>query len=113
MRLLVCGSRRYSDGDRIESVLEEYYRPGTVPTVIHGGCCGADSLAGAAARSLAFDVECFYADWGRYGNAAGPIRNRQMLDTKPDLVIAFGEGKGTDGCVRMAEQRGIPVRREP
>jgi hypothetical protein len=37
------------------------------------------------------------ADRKRYGNAAGPIRNQQMLDWGPDLVVAFAGGTGTAG----------------
>jgi type III secretion system FlhB-like substrate exporter len=34
-----------------------------------------------------------------------------MLDYEsPDLVIAFGHGRGTDHLVACAKRRGIPVR---
>lgn len=59
---------------------------------------------------LGFWVEDFPADWERNGRAAGPIRNRQMLDGKPDLVIAFPGGKGTADMVAEAKRRGIAVR---
>jgi hypothetical protein len=42
------------------------------------------------------------ADWANHGKAAGPIRNRKMLDLKPDLVLAFHadltNSKGTKDC---------------
>jgi hypothetical protein len=59
-------------------------------------------------------IEKYPADWDKYGPAAGPIRNRQMLDTGVDLVIAFRvEGvpsTGTDDCTAEAKRRGIEVR---
>lgn len=53
---------------------------------------------------------CFPAEWNKYGNAAGPIRNGQMLrEGKPDLVLAFGYGRGTDDMVTQARNAMLPV----
>ncbi|KKN01348.1 hypothetical protein LCGC14_1128740 [marine sediment metagenome] len=47
-----------------------------------------------------------------YGKAAGPIRNKQMLDEgQPHLVLAFHdnieESTGTKDMVKQAAKRGI------
>lgn len=115
-RILVCGSRHYNQATRVRRVLAEYMPddPGVdEPTVMHGDCQGADTLAAEAALDLGFWVEAHPADWDKHGKAAGPIRNRQMLDSHPDLVIAFGDGVGTRHTVVEAVRRGIEVRREP
>jgi hypothetical protein len=49
------------------------------------------------------------ANWRKYGPAAGPIRNQQMLDWGPDLVVAFAGGTGTAGMVALARAAGVPV----
>ena len=59
-----------------------------------------------------FEVEDYPANWNLHGRAAGPIRNKQMLDEgKPDIVYAFhpniSESKGTKDMVRQAKNRGI------
>ena len=55
-------------------------------------------------------VKTFEADWDRHGKAAGPIRNKQMLDEgKPDLVVAFEGGKGTANMIAQAEAAGVRV----
>jgi hypothetical protein len=52
----------------------------------------------------------FPADWEKYGKAAGPIRNQQILvEGKPDLVVAFQGGRGTANMVSRAQQAGVPV----
>lgn len=51
----------------------------------------------------------FPAKWSTYGNAAGPIRNQEMVDTKPDIVVAFPGGTGTADAVRRARSAGIEV----
>jgi hypothetical protein len=49
------------------------------------------------------------ADWHGHGMAAGPIRNGLMLELKPDVVIAFPGGKGTENMIRQARQRKLVV----
>ena len=49
--------------------------------------------------------------WEIYGRSAGALRNRAMLDLKPDLVLAFrvAMSSGTTDCIDEARMRGIPV----
>jgi hypothetical protein len=110
MKVLITGGRTYSDDAMVYNALC-YLPKGTI--VIHGGARGADTLAGDAARELGFEVWEYPAQWDKYGKSAGLIRNRQMLDLKPDLVIAFHEdleeSKGTWDCMSEAMDRDIPV----
>jgi YspA, cpYpsA-related SLOG family len=107
MRVLVCGSRSWKDARRIRQRLAELPRS---TIVIHGEARGADALADAAARGLGLTVMTFPADWSR-GKQAGFERNIAMLDEKPDLVIAFwdGKSKGTAHTIDQAIERGIAV----
>lgn len=111
MRILICGSRDWFDFDLIKSKLSNC-PPDTV--VIHGGCRGADSIAGDVAVELGFEVRCFPADWKAHGRAAGPVRNQRMLEEgKPDRVIAFHDdiksSRGTIDMIRRAEKVGVMV----
>jgi hypothetical protein len=72
-------------------------------------------LAVCAAQACGYPFREFSADWQKFGKAAGPIRNQQMLDEgKPDLVIAFHEdlenSKGTQDMINRAKVQGVPVR---
>ena len=112
MRVLVCGSRDWTDAALI---LETLRGVAEVTVVIHGAATGADTLAGDAARTLGIHVLPFPADWERHGRAAGPIRNQQMLDEgKPVLVLAFSENlnssRGTADMVARARLWGVEVR---
>lgn len=125
--ILACGSRNYTDAKRISRVLSEYNDLMPV-MVLHGdngrrnphtgAIVGADKLAGKEALLLGFSVKAIPAEWDKYTpepghkNPAGAIRNRQMLDMQPNLVIAFGNGAGTTDTVTEAHKRGITVRRE-
>ena len=112
MRVLVCGSRDWTDAALI---LETLRGVAEVTVVIHGAAPGADTLAGEAARAMGIPVQAFPADWDRYGRAAGPIRNQRMLDEgHPDLVLAFHDdiasSRGTADMFRRALAAGVQVR---
>lgn len=115
-RVLVCGGRAYADGEHLGNVMDEHVRWGD--TVVTGGAgytdpdgtmYGADLMAHTYATKYCIKAEVFFADWKTHGKAAGPIRNREMLASGIDLVIAFPGGRGTADCVRQAEERGIRV----
>ena len=107
MRILVCGSRNWTDRDLIRNELSSY--SGEV-SVIHGGARGADAIAGEIAEELGFNVIVCPANWKRFGRAAGPIRNKQMLDQhSPDHVLAFVDSRsvGTRHMIEIARKAGI------
>lgn len=113
MLILVCGSRTWTDDLLVEEVLAEYLDQD--PTIMHGRAPrGADMIADAIARYLGYEVRRFKADWKKYGKAAGMIRNSEMIDENPDLVIAFQRrnSSGTQDTIDKARKRGIPVRVE-
>lgn len=53
----------------------------------------------------------FPADWDEYGNAAGPIRNREMADAGAEALIALPdeESVGTRDMIDVMQKRGLPV----
>lgn len=111
MRILVCGDRNWTDKNLILDRLKEY--PKDV-VIIEGEARGADSLARKAAEELGLEVLAFPAQWAKFGRAAGPIRNTQMLDEgKPDEVLAFHDhivdSLGTANMLKQARRRGIRV----
>lgn len=121
MKIIICGGRDIPFADAFnlmdrDLVLELSHASGyhdlSIDLVIHGGCRGADEAADRWARSEHIPVISVPADWKKYGNAAGPIRNRKMLEVHcPDYVVALPGGKGTDGMIRLAEGAGVPVLR--
>lgn len=108
MKILVTGGRDYADAERVFTVLDEYYDEDSV--LLHGDAKGADTLAKEAAQQIGFEVQAFPADWGKHGKAAGVIRNQEMVNENPDILIAFPGGKGTANCVKLASDAGIPIR---
>jgi hypothetical protein len=120
MRLLVCGSRDWSDYDRLAWMLDRLASTNRIEVIIHGGARGADLMAGAWARKRGIDVEPHPAPWHLYPPArrwvAGQERNHEMLESKPDLVVGFKapfdwtmKRGGTEHMVRIASEAGVPT----
>jgi predicted Rossmann-fold nucleotide-binding protein len=98
-----------------------------VHLLLHGGARGADAAIGRAAHQLGWSSLVIPAQWQRHGRAAGPIRNRELLEqaiaravahTSPSsivsvLVVAFPGGAGTASLVqqarRMTSRSPVPI----
>lgn len=112
LRVLVCGGRTFTDRKLIFDTLDELHRSRGVALLIHGDARGADTIGDEWALKRNVTRLAFVPDWRLYGPAGGPQRNAAMLrEGKPDLVLAFPGGPGTDNCCRQAKALGITVRR--
>jgi hypothetical protein len=103
--LLVCGGRDFDDYPMVCAYL------GQIPNadlVIQGGARGADALAKRWARENGIHCAQIDAMW-EAGRRGGPARNHAMLLLKPDAVVAFPGGRGTDHMKSIARAAGIPV----
>lgn len=110
--VLVTGSRKYSSRKAVDDVLADFAKSHWPMRVIVGDCpTGADLYARDWCTENNTPCTVFTADWDKHGRAAGPIRNREMVNQKPDIVLAFfeGESRGTRNCVGLAIARGIEV----
>lgn len=109
MKILVCGGRDFKDVKLLIDTLDGIKIGRGVDLLIHGGAQGADTLAGIWAEMKGIAVKKVPADWKKYGRAAGPIRNSEMLKLNPDLVVAFPGGVGTTDMVVKASKAGIEI----
>lgn len=111
LRVIVCGGRDYADYDRMAAILSAL-RSDLAPfeVIIHGAAKGADALAAKYAKQHQIPDIAFTADWRTLGPAAGPARNKRMLEEgKPDLVVAFPGGSGTNNMASQARAAGVKV----
>lgn len=138
-RILVTGSRSWTDRQRLEDALllawHDALEAGhTGIVVVHGTAPGADTYADIWARTHATGgvlVDPHAADWetcgpdcpppgrhrklrgtkGDYCPTAGHRRNQHMVDLGADLCLAFPHGKatGTHDCMDRARSAGIRI----
>ena len=114
-RVLVTGSRDWSDESVISSALKLVYDRYGPFRLVHGGAIGADLLAGRVQRTWQFGpVEVHPAQWAKHeGKTGGYERNAFMVGLGADLCLAFilNHSNGASACADLAEEKGIPTRR--
>lgn len=101
------GGRTFSDQIMFDDVMVRLVGMFGYPAkVVHGNAAGLDKMAQAWANRMAIDCVAVLAEWDKYGKAAGPVRNEDMLiKHKPKRLIAFPGGRGTADMVRRAKNR--------
>lgn len=109
-KVLVFGGRDWNKRKVTYAALDQLDKQYSFSAVIDGMARGADELAFDWALSRGVKTERYKADWDKYGKAAGPIRNQQMLDEGlPDVAVAFPGGRGTADMAARCEAAGIKV----
>ena len=82
--------------------------------VIEGEARGADLISKNCAKQLGLEWKEYPALWEKFGKAAGPIRNRQMVtEGRAQAVVAFHPAiqfsKGTKDMVEFAVSKALPT----
>lgn len=120
-RLLITGSRNFGNQgssdialmrDSLKDARRRLLDAGFDRIIlVHGAARGADQLAASVGKSMGFVLEAHPAEWSVHGKAAGPIRNKEIVDLGADLMLAFprGTSRGTRGCMKLAAEAGIEI----
>ena len=116
MRVIVCGSRNWGEyphqRQKIYDALDAIHAAKPITFLFHGNARGVDTVAGTWGKlKQTIQVVPVPAEWSKYGDRAGPIRNKNMLGQGVELVIAFPGGKGTTNMIAQAERAGVKVQK--
>lgn len=112
-RVIIAGGRDFYNYFLVKTKCD-YYLQHKLRThrviIVSGHAPGTDKLAEQYAAQLGLPCEIYPAQWERYGEASGPIRNRQMVQVS-DALIAFwdGKSKGTKSVIDMARRQGLQL----
>ena len=116
-RVIVAGGVHFNNYDTLKNTLDEYFKNSLKEEIeiVSGHAKGADSLGERYAEENGITCTVFPADWKKYGRAAGPIRNKLMLEYAMEQeasLIAFwnGESEGTKNMISIAEKAEIEVK---
>ena len=99
MKLIIAGSRTFSDYQRLCQVLAPD-RP-HITQVSPAAPEGADQLGYRRAWKHAIRHQRFRADWERFGRSAGIRRHHQMAQAG-HLLVAFWDGQ-SPGTAHMVQ----------
>lgn len=105
MKIVIGGCRNYNNYNVFKAFIDEILKNKEYPiTILSGHCLGVDTMAEQYANQNGFELEIFPAEWKEYGRAAGPLRNKKMVE-QCDMVIAFwdSKSKGTQSLISYAK----------
>jgi hypothetical protein len=113
-RLLITGSRTWTDVECIRYALHCYKVQFGKAVMLNGACrTGADLLCAQIGTQLGYEIECYPAQWDLHGKRAGMLRNIQMIEQgKPTHCMAFiaNNSPGATHCKNEALKAKIPTK---
>lgn len=103
----ISGSRTIFDSELVRNELDRVVGAQYLDSdlVIFGDAAGVDAIAESYCLFNEMKHEVYPADWVTHGKAAGPIRNREMME-QADVLVAFWDGvsRGTRSAIEAALQ---------
>ncbi len=115
--LIIAGSRSCNhpqDFNMLVDYIQQTIDFNNIKEVVSGKAKGADMLGEGYAKKHNIPIKQFLANWNKYGNKAGPIRNKQMADYAATnngvlIVIWDGSSRGTISMMNEAKKLSIPI----
>ena len=109
--LAIVGCRKYSDYKRFCSIVDKWITAHGKPiTIISGGASGVDTMAERYANENGIDFIVFKADWQKYGRAAGPVRNKQIVSEATHiLALPSADSVGTRDTIAKSKGKHVTV----
>lgn len=106
IKLIIAGSRNFTNYAKAKAYLDAMIRVYEVTEVISGGARGADSLGEKWAWEKDIPLVVVRADWQRFGKRAGMVRN-QLMALQADAVIVFWDGnsRGSSNMIDIAKEK--------
>lgn len=112
MKVGVVGARDFKDPKIVCEFVRRAIRAGH--QIVTGDCpTGVDLFARETAKEEGQTPEVLEADWGKWGQIAGPLRNTEVVKSSDALVAFFGPGKnkGTRDAYRKAKAARLVTRK--
>jgi len=107
----IVGYRSYDNYQEFCNIIDNWIQNNSnINQIISGGATGVDSLAEKYAKEHDIPFVVYPADWKKYGNKAGPLRNQLIIDASTHLLaLPSRKSRGTFDSINKAKQKGIPV----
>ena len=111
MKVIIAGGRNYNDYTFLKQKCDYYLQNLSDIEIVSGTCRGADKLGERYCDERGYILTAFPAEWDKYANSAGRIRNEKMAKYA-DCLIAFwdGESRGTRHMIAMMKKYRKPYK---
>lgn len=126
MRLVIAGSRdlgtyknkklqrvqmTLEECSWMDQIWEEFEWKDRITEIISGKAKGVDNLGEQLADKYGIPKTIFAAEWDRFGNRAGPLRNSDMADYADVAIVIMKSGwsSGSRNMIQQMDKRKKPV----
>ena len=108
MKTIIAGSRDMTPTLEDVRTLNKFLA--SISEVVSGTARGADTFGENWAKAHKIPLKKFPAEWKKYGRAAGPIRNKQMVEYSDQLIaFIYPNSRGTANMINQAKKLGLKV----
>jgi hypothetical protein len=99
MKVVIAGSRHITDRmGLVKAIKQSGFE---ITEVVSGTSRGVDSLGEAWARANEIPIKEMPANWSKFGNYAGPLRNSEMAKYADAAIILWdGKSAGTLNMIK-------------
>lgn len=113
-RIIVAGGREFNKYRLLEKTLNKLLKEKSKThniIIVSGTAKGADTLGETYATRKKYQIEQFRANWNKYGNFAGILRNEDIAKVA-NACVCFWDGKstGTKSMIELAKKYKLQVR---
>lgn len=115
LKIVIAGGRDFKDYKLLEERCDYYLSSavanGYIIKIVCGCANGADKLGERYAKTRGYETIYYPADWDRFKNRAGYLRNEEMAKVG-DALIAFwdNESRGTNHMINLAKKYNLHIR---
>lgn len=108
MRVIIAGTRTIHNKELVYAAIKN--SGFDITCVLCGGARGVDLIGKEYALEHRLPVEMYLADWNKFGNKAGPLRNMEMAKNANALILVWdGSSKGSLSMLTEARHKGLKI----
>jgi hypothetical protein len=108
--VVITGGRLFTDKAFVWRHMDEQLVALGITGVVNGRAkSGVDQFVHEWCKDRGIPERPYPADWDTHGDAAGPIRNQEMIDSEPEIerCLVFPGHIGTTDMARRCRKAGI------
>jgi len=110
-KVVIAGGRDFYDFNYMVECLDEYFSGRDNIVIVSGHARGADKFGEQYADLRGYPIIRMPANWKKYDNKAGFIRNHEMAKIADEVVVFWDSlSGGSKHMIDISEKRNLPVR---
>lgn len=114
--VIISGDKNFKDYELLKEKCDRYLsnkiKNGEEIIIVSGGSNGSDKLGERYAEEKGYKLKQFKANWDKYGNRAGYLRNKNMTEFSNACIIFHDKeiDKGTKMLIRISREQKLLIR---